>query len=49
MEQFAGRTADNQQLTITQMFLVDADARGVAGDALHLRMQFDCEDADLLP
>jgi hypothetical protein len=49
MEQFAGRTADNQQLTITRMFLVDADAHGVAGDTLHLRMQFDCEDAELLP
>ena len=49
MEQFAGRTADNRQLTVTQMFLVDAEARGVAGDTLHLCMQFDCEDADLLP
>jgi hypothetical protein len=31
------------------MFLVDAEARGVGGDSLQLRMQFDCEAADLQP
>ena len=48
MESFEGRTADNQQLTITQMFLVEADARGVDGDHLHLQMQFDCEKWGIL-
>ncbi len=49
IERFTGHTADNRQLTITQMFLVDAEARGLGGDKLHLQMHFDCEDAGLLP
>ncbi len=51
VEQFTGRTEDNQQLTIRQMVLIAAQARGLAlfKSNLTLQMQFDCQDTSLLP
>jgi hypothetical protein len=51
VEEFAGRTEDNQHLHITQMVLIAAQATGVAllNKNLTLQMQFDCQDASLSP
>ncbi len=48
-ERFAGRTDDEQQVTIGQMFLIGAKADEVGKNNLQLHMQFDCQDATLAP
>lgn len=48
-ERYEGRTEQNEQLTIEQMFLVNSRVSEVLTENLTLEMQFECQDASLLP
>ncbi|HMA34594.1 MAG TPA: hypothetical protein VKY74_08940 [Chloroflexia bacterium] len=48
-ERYEGRTDDDRQLKIQQMFLIHAQASDIAQKTLTLQMQFECQDATLLP
>jgi hypothetical protein len=47
VQSYAGRTTDNQEIHISPMLLIDADAQGVTQGTLHLRMDFDCTTAQI--
>ena len=49
VESFAGRTEDTRALSIPQMVLLRADARGLDQGTLRLYMEFDCRDVRLEP
>ena len=44
---YAGRTKDQQLLTIQQLYLLEADASGEGEKTLTLQMQFDCLEVSL--
>jgi hypothetical protein len=46
---YAGRTKDQQLLTIPQLYLLEAEASGEGEKTLTLQMQFDCESVSLAP
>ncbi|HUS14362.1 MAG TPA: hypothetical protein VM536_05000 [Chloroflexia bacterium] len=48
-QRFEGHTVDNQQLTIKQMFLIGSLASAAGDKSLTLQMQFECQDATLVP
>jgi hypothetical protein len=44
---YAGRTQEQQLLTIQKLYLLEAEARGEGEKTLTLQMQFDCEGVSL--